>query len=642
MSLEARKILTEYWGYQRFRPMQEEIIDSVLQNNDTFALMPTGGGKSLTFQIPALVRPGCCLVITPLISLMKDQVDRLKKMGIKAKAIYTGMYWEEIDAAFSEAIYGKLKFLYVSPERLMNENFQQALAKVNINLIAVDEAHCISQWGYQFRPPYLRIAEIRQFFPKIPVLAVTATATPKVVDDIIKKLNFKKKIIFKASFERKNIAYRVEKESDKTGRMLQILKQEAGSSIVYVRNRRKTRELAEILIKNNVKATYYHAGLEQNIRNQRQNMWFTGKVQVIVATNAFGMGIDKSDVRKVIHYNLPDCIESYFQEAGRAGRDGKPATAILLYNNHDIGHSKKQLTESYPDIETIRNIYNSLGNYFQIPVGSGKDMGYSFKITEFASQYNFGLITVYSTIKLLEKEGFIFFKESAGRFSKLKFKVDYNQMYRYIVENARFEVLLKQIMRSYGGVFSDYVNIDEKILSKRTGIKPESVYSALAYLSKIKIISYVPLNSTPQIFYNTERLPKSHIGLSPENYENLKKAAQSRLDALLSFINNHITCRSIQLLSYFGEKHQHRCGICDVCTSMNKMELSSIELEVIQNQIMDLLLEKPRNLYELVPSVKNTTEEKIIKVIQWLLDQDILYRTPDEKIHWKQQMNLDL
>ena len=641
MRLEAKEILVKYWGYTRFRPMQEEIIHSISNGQDTFALLPTGGGKSLTFQIPALMKPGCCLVITPLVALMKDQVDRLRKMNIAARALYTGLYYNEIEAIYSQAIHNKLKFLYVSPERLLNQAFQMALVKMDINLIAVDEAHCISQWGYHFRPPYLRIAEIRTFFPDVPVLALTATATPRVVEDIMDKLHFKKRIIFRSSFERRNVAYRVYHENDKTGRMIHLLQNTKGSAIVYVRNRKKTREIAEILSKNKITATFYHAGLDNAVRSQRQHAWNLGQIRVMVATNAFGMGIDKPDVRQVIHYNLPDCLESYFQEAGRAGRDGKPAAASLLFNNQDIGHAKKQLTESFPDVKIIRNIYTALGNYFNIPEGTGKDLGFDFKITDFVNDYGFGLLTTYNAIKLLEKEGFIAFDESGGHYSRMKILLSNEQLYKFIVENPKYERLLKEILRSYGGLFSDYVNIYEKQIAKRTGMETGKIIEELSFLSKSKIISYFPLRTQPRIFYNTVRLPAVNIGFSKENYQNLKDAAAQRLESLIDFLNNNRECRSIQLLRYFGEKTSRRCGICDVCHSMNETGLNSLEFEKIEKAIKSILSNGPRHLYEIVPFITNYEEDKILSVIEWMLDNSTLIRQKDERLRLSVDLKLD-
>ena len=642
MSKEAKEILTAHWGFSDFRPMQEEIIDSVLSGKDTFALLPTGGGKSLTFQIPALIKPGCCLVITPLLSLMKDQVDRLRKMDIPARALYTGLYYSEIESIYSNAIHNKLKFLYVSPERLLNQTFQMALAKIDVNLLAVDEAHCISQWGYNFRPPYLRIAEIRSFYPDVPVLALTATATPRVVEDIMDKLRFKSRNVFKSSFERRNLAYRVYKESDKTSRILRLLANSKGSTIVYVRNRKKTRELADILVKNKISATSYHAGLDNRMRSQRQHAWNLGQIRVMVATNAFGMGIDKPDVRQVIHYSLPDCLESYFQEAGRAGRDEKPSVAFLLFNNQDIGHAKKQLTESFPDIKTIRNIYSALGNYFNIPEGSGKDLGYNFSITDFVNDYGFGLLTTYNTIKLLEKEGFLAFDESGGHYSRLKILVNNEQLYRFIVENPKFERLLKEILRSYGGLFTDYVNIHERQIAKRTEMKPEKVIAGLSYLSKLKILSFFPIKSQPQIFYNTVRLPVENIGFSKENYQNLKDAAALRLDALIDFLTNNRECRNIQLLRYFGEGRGNRCGICDVCLSVNETGLNTLEFEQIEARVKRMLSGIARHLYEIVPMLPDFEEDKILAVIEWLLDNGTLIRQKDERLRLSNELKLEL
>ena len=642
MSKEAKETLIKYWGYSHFRPMQEEIIDSVLLGRDTFALLPTGGGKSLTFQIPALMKPGCCLVITPLVALMKDQVDRLRKMNIPARALYTGLYYSEIESIYSNAIHNKLKFLYISPERLLNQTFQMALVKMDINLIAVDEAHCISQWGYNFRPPYLRIAEIRNFFPEVPVLALTATATPKVVEDIMDKLRFKERNVLKSSFERKNLAYRVYNESDKTSRVIHLLKNTKGSAIVYVRNRKKSRELADILLKNKIAATYYHAGLDNTRRSQRQHAWSLGQIRVMVSTNAFGMGIDKPDVRQVIHYNLPDCLESYFQEAGRAGRDGKPAVASLLFNNHDIGHAKKQLTESFPEIDMIRKIYNALGNYFNIPEGAGKDLGFKFKITEFTQEYGFGLLSTYNAIKLLEKEGFLAYDESGGRYSRLKILLNNEELYRFIVETPRFERLLKEILRSYGGLFSDYVNIYEKQIAKRAELETDKVIAALSYLNKIKVISYYPVQTEPQIFYNTVRLPAENIGFSKENYQNRKDAAAQRLEALIDFLTNNRECRSIQLLRYFGEEKSSRCGQCDVCLSMNETGLSTLAFEQIDTKIKSLLAGGPKHLYEIIPFISDFEEDKILSVIEWQLDNGTLIRQKDEKLRLSNELKLEL
>ncbi len=642
MSEESRKILTRYWGYTKFRPKQEEIINAVLNGLDTLALMPTGGGKSLTFQVPALVKEGICLVITPLIALMRDQVHHLKELGIPAAAIYSGMFHDEIDAIASGCLHGRYKFLYLSPERLTTDNFRDFIARINVNLITVDEAHCISQWGYDFRPPYLKIAEIRDLFPDIPVLALTATATPDTVVDIMEKLHFKTPNIIKAGFERKNLSYNIFKENDKTGRLLALLKKGKGSTIVYVRSRRKTRDLAEIIYKNGVSATYYHAGLDAAIRTRRQREWASGKVRVMVSTNAFGMGIDKSDVRQVIHYDLPDSIESYFQEAGRGGRDLKPAWASLLYNSRDITDAKKRYESSFPPIKTIRKIYNQLGNYFNIPVGSGENTGFDFEISHFCKQYEFDLLETYSTIKLLEKEGFLYYSESSGRYSKLKVSLNKNELYRFMVENPYEDHLVKEILRSYAGIFTDYININEKILAKRVGMDPAKIVDMLTDLSKKKVLSYIPIRRKPQLVFVYQRLDADYLQLSKENYDLRKQAAGKRLQALLDFITSGLQCRSIQLLRYFGEKTNHRCGICDVCRKQSRTELNDVEITNIVSRMKEFLGTESKHLYSIVSALGNFEEEKVLSVIQWLLDNEQLTREKDETIRWSQQLNIDL
>jgi ATP-dependent DNA helicase RecQ len=640
LSDKARNILTQYWGFSSFRPLQEEIIDAVLKQEDVLALLPTGGGKSVCFQIPALLQEGLCLVITPLIALMKDQVNSLKKRGIAAGSVHTGMHRDEIESVYSNCLTGKIKFLYISPERLNNDAFLFVITRLKVNLITVDEAHCISQWGYDFRPPYLHIAKIRELLTEAPVLALTATATPNVANDIMDKLNFKKANIYKASFERKNISYNVFKENDKIGRLIRLLQNETGSAIVYVRNRRKTRELAEILSKNNIKAIFYHAGLDAHTRDKKQKEWTKGTTRVIVATNAFGMGIDKADVRQVIHYDLPDCIESYFQEAGRAGRDTKTAVASLLVSNTDIANAKKRMNESFPSMKTIRNVYNALGNYLQIPEGSGKDTGYDFGIADFSKQYSFNILEVYSSIRFLEREGFIFYIESAGKFSKLFIPVNKETLYRYMVEHPESDQLLKEVLRSYGGVFTDYISINETQLAKRAGMKRDEVVKKLNYLSKSTLLKYVPIRTKPQLVYVLERLSLKNIQLSKENYKNQKAAAEIRLQSLLDFLSNSIQCRSQQLLHYFGQNKVKRCGICDVCLEKNKVELNEIEFSSIETAIETNLKSGPKHLYNLVSEISGFNEDKIISVIRWLLDNGKLIRQKDESLKWHNQLDL--
>jgi ATP-dependent DNA helicase RecQ len=640
LSSEAKKILVQYWGHAGFRPMQEEIIDSVLAGKDTLALLPTGGGKSICFQVPGMMMEGTCIVITPLIALMKDQVMQLKKTGIKAAAIYTGMWRDEIESVYSNCLTGNIKFLYVSPERLENTHFIDLLARMKVNIIVVDEAHCISQWGYDFRPPYLRIADIRQYAPEAPVMALTATATPFVVEDIMAKLHFKTPNLFKAGFERKNLSYNVAKETDKTGKLLRVMQEERGSAIVYVRNRRKTRELASILSKNGTDATFYHAGLDAKTRDERQKNWTLGRTRVIVATNAFGMGIDKPDVRLVVHYDLPDCIESYFQEAGRAGRDTKPAAAVLLYNDTDITNAKKRLETSFPSVQLIKNIYNALGNYFQLPEGSGQDMGFDFNIVDFAGQYGLNILETYSAIKFLEREGYLFYAESAGQFSKLFIPVSKTDLYRYMVENPEDERLIKEILRSYAGVFTDYVNINETLLAKRADADRKKVVEKLGMLHQKKLLSYIPIRTKPQIVYSTERLSVKNIQLSKENYHDLKIAAEKRLQSLIDFITNPMECRSVQLLNYFGETKSKRCGICDVCLKKNETDLNEMEFNKIKQLIKTALATGPQHLYQLISNIHGEEEDKVIAVLRWLMEQNNVVRQKDDTYIWYDQLNM--
>ena len=640
MNSEALKILVKYWGHSSFRPLQEEIIDSVLGQNDTLALLPTGGGKSITFQVPALMKDGICIVVSPLIALMKDQVQNLKQKGISAGAIYSGMHFDEIESVYNNCIHDKFKFLYVSPERLETEAFRYLIGQLNVNLLAIDEAHCISQWGYDFRPPYLKIAEVRSLIPNAPILALTATATPNVTGDIMDKLRFKKPNLLKASFLRKNLSYSILKENDKTTILLKTLKNTNGSSIVYVRSRKKCREISEILNQNNIKSTYYHAGLNARERVKRQELWTNNQTRVMVSTNAFGMGIDKADVGLVVHYDLPDSIESYFQETGRAGRNDKAAQGLVLYNNLDINNSIKRLKDSFPEISQIKKIYNALGNYFQIPEGSGKDIGFDFNLTDFCSNYNLKIIETYNAIKILEREGFIYFIESSGQYSQIMIHLKKSDLYRFQVENSDSDRLLKEILRSYSGVFTEYVNINENLIAKRTEMSKEAVVKKLNYLDNLKVLKYIPVKLSPQIVFTSERLGIKNIQLEQDNYKNIKIAAEKRLQSLLNFLSNSMQCRSQQLLAYFGEPKSMRCGICDVCNRKSELTVNDIEFSRINNFLEKELKFDSLHLYELIARTGKFNEDDVISTLQWLIDNNKIIRSKDESLKWNEQLDI--
>ncbi|RLD78224.1 MAG: RecQ family ATP-dependent DNA helicase, partial [Bacteroidetes bacterium] len=563
--MEIHNILVKYWGYSSFRPMQEDIIQSVLDGRDTLALLPTGGGKSICFQVPALAMEGICVVISPLIALMKDQVENLKDRGIKAAAVHSGMHPREIDIAINNSVFGDLKFLYVSPERLKSPSFRQNLSSMNVCLLAVDEAHCISQWGYDFRPPYLNIAEIRPLINDAPVLALTATATNEVIVDIQEKLEFKEKNVLRKSFERKNLSYVVFHEEDKGGRLLKIVGNVKGSGIVYVRNRRKCREVSDFLNNNGIKATFYHAGLEARTREYRQDEWMKDKKQVIVATNAFGMGIDKPSVRFVVHFDLPDSTEAYFQEAGRAGRDGKRAYAVQLYEEADIRNAKQNLAISFPEAEVIRSIYNAIGNYYQIPLGGGKDLQFDFDLQDFSTRYRMNTANVFSALKILEKEGYILLGSELENPSKIMFSIEHNELYTFQVENPGYDPFIKLLLRSYGGIFTEFVRINEKELAKRADTTDEKIRSALTKMQKMGLLIYIPATSSPQLLMISDRIDSKAMNLSGENYSKRKKAAMKRMQSVLDYIQSSNHCRSQMLLKYFGETGAQRCGLCDVC-----------------------------------------------------------------------------
>ena len=601
-----QEILKQYWGYDDFRGIQREIIESIGSGHDTLGLMPTGGGKSITFQVPALAQDGTCIVITPLIALMKDQVDNLRRKGIRAAAIYSGLTHEEIIITLENAIFGAIKLLYVSPERLSSELFQTKLRHMKVSFITVDEAHCISQWGYDFRPSYLQIAQIRKLVPDVPVLALTATATPQVVDDIqerLKSANLEDKSfnVFKMSFERKNLAYVVRHADDKIGELIHILKSTKGSAIVYARSRRRTKEYAEIINEAGISATFYHAGLDSSVKDQRQREWQDNKHRVMVATNAFGMGIDKPDVRVVVHVDCPDSIEAYFQEAGRAGRDGLKAYAVLLYNNSDERKLLKRISDSFPEKDYIRQVYEHLAYYYQIGVGSGYGHTFEFNIDQFCHNFHHFPIQVDSALKILQRAGYIEYTEEQDNQARVMFTVSRNDLYRLENNSPNEDRIITALLRSYGGLFTDYNYIDEDYLATVTQLQPQQVYLTLKSLSQRHILHFIPQKKTPFIRYTQRREDKEYIQLMPEVYEERKSQFAERINSMIIYATCDDICRSRQLLRYFGEKNDHNCKQCDVCLSHRKEGMvSEPRLNEAATKILQLLDDgKPHPITEL-------------------------------------------
>ncbi len=628
---DYRQIVKEYWGNISFRPMQEEIIKSVLNKNDTLGLMPTGGGKSLTFQVPALTLKGICIVITPLIALMRDQVENLKRKQIKAIAVHSGLTREEIDIALNNCIYGDYKFLYLSPERLITEIFRARVQEMNVNLIVVDEAHCISHWGYDFRPSYLKIAELRKLLPEVPVLALTATATPVVVDDIQEKLLFRQKNVFKSSFFRENLIYTVKQTENKENDLIEIVKKITGSGIVYVRNRKKCAELSMLLSKQGISANYYHAGLSYEVRSDRQVSWTIGKTRVMVATNAFGMGIDKPDVRFVIHVDLPDSPESYFQEAGRAGRDGKRAYAILLYARSDKLVVEQRLRTNFPELDVIKNVYSALGNFLRIPIGGGKGSVFDFNMSDFITTFKLNLQTAFSSLKILEREGYIELTEEINNPSRLKFMLNRDDLYKFQIANASFDSFIKLILRSYTGVFNEYTVIDETSLARKAGVDHEVVVQYLMKLSSMGIIRYIKQKRTPMIAFIEERLDEKNLYISKENYRLRKERFRERAETMLFYASNNETCRSQFLLKYFGELSSEPCKYCDACRKKNEQDLKQQEFEMIKEEILAILALEPVKPENLIARMA-FEQEKVIKVIRWLMDNNIIASMDDQKL----------
>jgi ATP-dependent DNA helicase RecQ len=629
-----KQILSRYWGYQTFRPMQDEIILSVLEGRDTLALLPTGGGKSITFQVPALASEGVCIVITPLIALMKDQVANLDQKGIKAKAIFSGMQQEEIRFVLNLALNNEIKFLYISPERAVTEMFRNFYRDMKVCLLAVDESHCISQWGYDFRPPYLKIAELRQYHPRTPVLAVTATATPEVVEDIQEKLEFREKNVFRKSFYRRNLTYEVYRVEDKLSFLLEICNLTEGTGIVYVRNRKKTRELAEFLIRNKISSDFYHAGLSGEDRDRKQYAWTSGRIRIIVATNAFGMGIDKPDVRIVVHMDLPDCIEAYFQEAGRAGRDEKSSRCVLLYNQPDIAYYRKQIEKSFPPKDFIKQVYFLLGNFLQLAVGAGHDVTFDFDIASFTDQYELDPVETFYALQILEKQGLILMSEAIHSPSRIRMAVPHSEIYKFRVEHPPLDPFVQMLLRSYPGLFNEYVRIDERRLAKQMEVEPEKVLRALRKLDSMGLISYLPFNDTPKVTFLTSRIDERGIFISREIYEDRKQRIMDRFESMTAYVTSTAKCRSMQLLNYFGEANATRCGVCDVCLDRNELKVNNMEFNSFVNTLKPKLREKPLPMKEIYRLFSFEQHQKLSEVLRYLFDNRKISMNDNGFVTW--------
>lgn len=614
--------LKQYWGYENFRGIQREIIESIANGNDTLGLMPTGGGKSITFQVPALCTEGVCIVVTPLIALMKDQVVNLRHRGICASAIYNSMQREEIISTLENAIFGGVKILYVSPERLGSELFQKKLSHIQVSFITVDEAHCISQWGYDFRPSYLNIANMRVIKPDVPILALTATATPTVVNDIQRCLAFRRENVFRMSYERKNLAYIVRNATDKQEQLLHILSSIEGCAIVYVRSRRHTREIADMLTKSGISALAYHAGLEPNVRDERQQQWHDNKVRVMVATNAFGMGIDKPDVRLVVHIDCPDSLEAYFQEAGRAGRDGAPAYAVLLYDKSDTVKLQKRIADNFPDKDYIKQVYEHLAYFFQIGVGSGFSASFEFDVERFCHTFKHFPTRVNSALKILTHAGYISYEEEQENRARVHFLIERNDFYKLDALSKSENDVIIALLRNYGGLFSDFNFISESYIAQQIGLQTQQVYMILKNLSQKHILQFIPQSKSPRITYTRSREDMERIFLPPEVYEQRRDRYIERVKKVIAYATNDSRCRSRQLLEYFGETTSHDCGQCDVCANQTDI-LTDDKLEPVCKDILQLLKDGEAHTIQVLHTLPHPT--KLVNIaLEYLLAEEII------------------
>lgn len=621
-------ILRKYWGYEDFRGIQREIIESIGSGRDTLGLMPTGGGKSITFQVPALAQEGVCLVITPLIALMKDQVSHLRQRGIRAAAIHSDMTHSAILQALDNCVYGGTQILYVSPERLHSELFQAKFRHMKVSFITVDEAHCISQWGYDFRPSYLHIAEIRQLKPEIPVLALTATATKEVVEDIQEQLRFKEKNVFRMSFERKNLAYVVRKATDKPSELRHILNSVNGSAIVYARSRKRTKETAEWLVSQGISATYYHAGLDVDVKDRHQQAWVNNEKRVMVATNAFGMGIDKPDVRLVIHVDSPDSLEAYFQEAGRAGRDGKKAYAVLLYDSGDARKLSKRVAQTYPEKEYIRDVYEHLAYFFQVGTGTGRGRTFEFSIDKFCVTYKYFPVLVNSALQILERSGYIHYEADPDNSARILFLLERNDLYFLENTTRETEAVITALLRLYGGLFTDYVYIDEGFVANEAGLTQPQVYMVLKELSKRHIVDFIPRRRIPYITYTREREDGDRVIIPQSVYEERRTQYIKRIQAMLDYANNDHVCRSRQLLDYFGEECWQDCRQCDVCVTHQGNMLNEGRTRLYRQQIKDMLGDRKKHHIAELHTLNIPTECLNEALEELICEKEIHYESP--------------
>ena len=623
-------ILKKYWGYEGFRPMQEEIINSALEGKDTLALMPTGGGKSVCFQVPAMAREGLCLVVSPLIALMKDQVQNLNSKGIKALAIYSGMPYSKIDITLDNAIYGDFKFLYVSPERLHTPLFKERVKRMEINFLVVDEAHCISQWGYDFRPAYLEIKEIKKLIGDVPVIALTATATKSVADDIMRCLDFQVPNVISSGFERKNLSYVVRNVDDKFGNLLKICNGVPGTGIVYVRERKRCEEISSFLRQNGITADFYHAGLGKELREAKQDAWKNDETRVIVATNAFGMGIDKPDVRFVVHYDLPDSLEAYFQEAGRAGRDGKRSYATLLWNSTDIQRLRQIHTVSFPDLEYIKDIYQKVFIYLNIPYEDGRESVNKFNLIEFSKKFSLNSVSAYYAIKYIEQEGYWELTDEMDNPSRIMFIVGRDELYRVQIDNPELDKFIKSILRIYTALFSRLTSIDEEYIARVTMDSPVGVKEKLKQLSKLRIIKYIPRVRTPLIIMNNERLLESNLYISPKRYEERKGLFQKRIESMISYVKEDEICRSRQLIDYFGQETENDCGICDVCIRNRNNSNIGLRKRSVEAHIVRVLQENGTMGISQIETVAGDEYKLYLQVLREMIDNNAAINEGDK------------